>query len=366
VDLPDVSIIPLLPPNLAKDKNVRAMCQAFDNELRRLIAEIPGIEIIPGLARKQITDNLLLDLLAWQFHCDFYRTDFSIEQKQEILLKSLDWHTRKGTPSVIEEIVSTVFSRAKVKEWFDYGGLPYRFIVGINEDIPDQEKKDSLIRAINRVKNTRSLLEKIISILYHEDELYAIDTVQIKPVRQDTDVFQRGLCCDGRFLCDQGKATMCDGSLKCDGSWNCEDFQLARGTVYDTVLASIFPNGAYRCDGSFDCSGYIKIYDPMAIAGPITPVDDFEDRLKMETELGLLEDQAGITPICDGTWNCDGNNLAPVIDAPMKLRIITRIRCDGSRTPSCSTCNGTWVCDGSHNCFDGWYCSGDLITEEAV
>ncbi|MDR1127699.1 MAG: hypothetical protein LBL20_00160 [Treponema sp.] len=185
-------------------------------------------------------------------------------------------------------------------------------------------------------------------------------------LRADTDVFQRGLCCDGRFLCDQGKATLCDGSLKCDGSWTCDDFQLARGTVYDTILASIFPNGAYRCDGSFDCSGYIKIYDPMALTGPITPRDEFEDRLAMETELDPLEDQAGITPLCDGAWNCDGSNFAPVIDAPMKLRVITPMRCDGRRTPSCSTCDGTWACDGSHNCFDGWYCSGDLITEEVV
>jgi hypothetical protein len=185
-------------------------------------------------------------------------------------------------------------------------------------------------------------------------------------LRADTDVFQRGLCCDGRFLCDQGEATLCDGSLKCDGSWACEDFQLARGTVYNTILASVFPNGAYRCDGSFDCSGYIKIYDPMANTGPITPGDDFEDRLKMGTDIDRLEDRAGIAPVCDGAWNCDGSNLAPVIDAPMKLRVITPIRCDGNRTPSCSSCDGAWVCDGSHNCFDGWYCSGDVITEEAV
>jgi hypothetical protein len=120
------------------------------------------------------------------------------------------------------------------------------------------------------------------------------------------------------------------------------------------------------CDGSFDCSGYIKIYDPLEISGPIMPKDNLEDRLDMTMELDLLEDHARIDPVCDGTWFCDGSNLAPIIDAPMKLRIITSMRCDGSRTPSCSACDGTWLCDGSHNCFDGWYCSGDLIEEEVV
>jgi phage tail P2-like protein len=110
-----------------RDKNVRLMCEAFDRELRRIVADIPGIAIIPNLALKNITDNLLLDLLAWQFHCDFYSPELSIETKQELIIKSLDWHTRKGTPSVMEEIVSTVFSKAKIQEWFEYGGLPYMF-----------------------------------------------------------------------------------------------------------------------------------------------------------------------------------------------------------------------------------------------
>jgi phage tail P2-like protein len=179
VDLSDVSIIKLLPPNLAHDKNVRMMCEAFDTELRRIIGDIPGIGMIPNLVRKQITDNVLLDLLAWQFHCDFYNTGFSIEKKQEIILKSLDWHTRKGTPSVVEEIVSAVFSRAEVQEWFDYGGLPYRFKIGTEDEMPDAAARENLIRAINSVKNTRSFLEKITSLVYLEDAFDVTDYLLI-------------------------------------------------------------------------------------------------------------------------------------------------------------------------------------------
>jgi phage tail P2-like protein len=180
VDLSDVSIIPLLPPNLANDKNVRAMCQAFDSELRRLVAAIPGIEIIPNIARKRITDDLLLDLLAWQFHCDFYSADFSTEQKQEILLKSLDWHTRKGTPSVIEEIVSTVFSKAIVQEWFEYDGLPYRFRIATEESMHDTETRRNLIRAINSVKNTRSLFETFSQLVFLIDKVVMNEQPQME------------------------------------------------------------------------------------------------------------------------------------------------------------------------------------------
>ena len=171
MDLSDISIIKLLPPNLAKDNNVRMMCEAFDSELQRIIKDITGIAIIPNLVRKQITDNLLLDLLAWQFHCDFYSTDFSIEKKQEIILRSLDWHTRKGTPSVVEEVVSTVFSKAIVQEWFEYGGLPYRFNIATDEVLPDSETRNNLIRAINSVKNTRSFFERFLQLVHLIDEV---------------------------------------------------------------------------------------------------------------------------------------------------------------------------------------------------
>ena len=179
MDLSDISIIKLLPPNLASDKNVRMMCEAFDEELRRIIADIPGIAIIPNLVRKQITDNLLLDLLAWQFHCDFYSPDLSIEKKQELILKSLDWHTRKGTPSVVEEIVSTVFSRTEVQEWFEYGGLPYRFRIGTEEELPDEKTREELYKAINSVKNARSYLEKITSVIIFEDKFTVSDILQM-------------------------------------------------------------------------------------------------------------------------------------------------------------------------------------------
>jgi hypothetical protein len=184
--------------------------------------------------------------------------------------------------------------------------------------------------------------------------------------KSDTDMFRYGLCHDRRFLCDQGKATLCNGDLVCDGSWNCEDFIPARGTIFDTVLAPVFPNGAYRCDGSFDCSGYIPIYDPGDFPGPIFPADVLADTLVMQMGTERFEDVIRLNPICDGAWTCDGSNLAPMADAPMAIRVIRPMRCDGSRTPSCSVCDGSWRCDGTYARFDGWYCSGDLQEEEVV
>jgi len=168
MDLSNISILNLMPPNLAKDHEIRMLAMAFDEVLRGIISKIPDVAIIPNLILKKIADETLIDLLAWQFHVDFYEPSLPIEVKRELVLKSLDWHFRKGTPSVVEEIVSTVFSKAKIEEWFEYGGLPYRFHVSTEDEILDTKTIKKLLRAINSVKNTRSFLDTLNQVIDYD------------------------------------------------------------------------------------------------------------------------------------------------------------------------------------------------------
>jgi phage tail P2-like protein len=172
MDLSNISILNLMPPNLAKDHGIRMLAMAFDEVLREIISKIPDVAIIPNLVQKKIVDETLIDLLAWQFHVDFYEPDLPIEVKRDLVLKSLDWHFSKGTPSVVEEIVSTVFSKAKIEEWFEYGGLPYRFRVSTEDEILDTKTIKKLIRAINSVKNTRSFLDTLNQVINYDVDVY--------------------------------------------------------------------------------------------------------------------------------------------------------------------------------------------------
>jgi len=171
MELNNVSILNLMPPNLASDPKIKMAAEAFDEVLRGIIEKIPNVAVIPNLVLNKTVDSVLVDLLAWQFHVDFYDPKMPLEVKRDLVLKSLDWHFRKGTPSVVEDIVSTVFSKAIVQEWFEYGGLPYRFNVATEESMPDNETRSNLIRAINSVKNTRSFFEAFNQLVYLVDEV---------------------------------------------------------------------------------------------------------------------------------------------------------------------------------------------------
>ena len=87
------------------------------------------------------------------------------------------------------------------------------------------------------------------------EELFPEEADAPAIVKNHTDRMYQGLCCDGRFLCDQGAETLCGGSLVCGGSWNCDDFQSVPGTVFDTFLESFFPTGAAARAGEVPKAG---------------------------------------------------------------------------------------------------------------
>lgn len=159
-ELNNVSILNILPPNLAADPQVIMEAKAFDQALQEIMLKIPGVSILPRL--RELTDDLLLDLLAWQFHVDFYDQTAPIDVRREQVARSLDWHSRKGTPAAIEEVLKSYFGSGLVKEWFEYGGRPGYFKVEV-KDVSTQSKQISdAYRAIQVTKRVSSHLEELL------------------------------------------------------------------------------------------------------------------------------------------------------------------------------------------------------------
>ena len=208
MDLNNISILNIMPPNLAADRNVKMLAESFDEVLQKIISKIPDVGIIPNLVFNRIVNETLIDLLAWQFHVDFYEPNFPIEIKLELIKKSLDWHFRKGTPSVVEEIIETVFLKAIIQEWYEYGGYPYRFRIATDEQIPDEDTRNRLYRAINTVKNTRSFLDELTQLVYfidetivNEDCLMTLQTEFVDDLSKEGKIFHNGrILRDGKTI----------------------------------------------------------------------------------------------------------------------------------------------------------------------
>lgn len=153
-ELENLKLSDIMPPNLLKDPFVKAMCNALDVQLNKLVENNKKLSIYANI------DNLpeeIINFLAWQFHVDFFDESWTLKQKRDTVKNSIKWHRYKGSIGVLEDYISTIFGNARVIEWFDYDGEPYHFKIDmITGEIPSIEALNKILKAIYTIKNTRS------------------------------------------------------------------------------------------------------------------------------------------------------------------------------------------------------------------
>lgn len=158
IELKDVHLLDLIPHNIKHDTNIVASAKALDLQLKEITNNITKLALlnnINGLSSEWV------DALAWQWSAPFYDQSLLIEQKRELVSKALAWHRRRGTPSAVEELVTTIFGSGEVQEWWEYGGQPGYFKVRTSDPSATADKATQFLAAINSVKNARSWLESI-------------------------------------------------------------------------------------------------------------------------------------------------------------------------------------------------------------
>ncbi|MBO8136811.1 MAG: phage tail protein I [Desulfotomaculum sp.] len=175
-DIYNISLLDILPESLIKDPDVKALAQAIDPELQAISSVI--VECIL-LTRIDELPEEVVDVLALQFHVDFYEPDLPLKQKRELVKNSISWHKRKGTPSAVEELVTAIFGDGEVQEWFEYGGQPYHFKVLTNNSAATTTDVQRFERAVESVKNARSILEAVEITVTDEMELYLGGVVHV-------------------------------------------------------------------------------------------------------------------------------------------------------------------------------------------
>lgn len=176
VNIYNIDIMDILPESLKNDSQVQAMCAAITPQLQdisNLISQCILISKIDKLPEE------VVDLLAYQFHVDFYEPTDRVEKKRQLVENSLPWHVRKGTLLAVQELITTYFDDGEIVEWFKYGGDPYKFKVVTNNKDATSEKAVQFTRLLDSVKNTRSWLEAVEITQTENVNLFMADVVHI-------------------------------------------------------------------------------------------------------------------------------------------------------------------------------------------
>lgn len=176
IKLSDFDLLVFQTAYMKSDATTKALCVALNDQYKVVVENIEKTLIYP------ILDNLpeeVIDELAWQFHVDWYDMQAPIETKIELVKTSRLVHSRLGTVYAVEEVAKAYMGDATIEEWFNYGGEPYYFNVLTSNPSLTGEVLKKMIDIINKVKNVRSWLDKIIVDLSVSSNIYIGAVIQI-------------------------------------------------------------------------------------------------------------------------------------------------------------------------------------------
>lgn len=170
--LNDITLPQLLTPSISSDPHVVQTAQSLDPNLNAIVPA--SVEALI-LSRIDELPEQMLDLLAWQFHADFYDLAYNIDVKRRHVKSAIRWHLHKGTIYSIREALRLIDIQAQFINWPEFNGQPYTFIISavVAGDFYRTRGKDrlafSIRRAVSEAKAERSLMVKLdIQIPAHE------------------------------------------------------------------------------------------------------------------------------------------------------------------------------------------------------
>jgi phage tail P2-like protein len=124
-DIKSLKLLDILPSSIAGDAQVNAMLPALDAELLSVTGSIR--EALISSRIDELPENVL-NLLAWQWHVDFYEPEkLPVALKRNLIKSSILWHRKKGTLWAVKQILRDLGLEPTIREWFDIGSAPYTF-----------------------------------------------------------------------------------------------------------------------------------------------------------------------------------------------------------------------------------------------
>ena len=132
-----------------------------------LFARFGEIDLIPMLVYLvDYVDASALPHLAWQFHVtdnEGWKLAITEAEKRRLIKNAIPAHKIKGKVKGVKFVLETLGFLVELQEWFEYGGDPYHFKIGLSlvDREYDSETFNNLINLIDEYKNVRSVLDEI-------------------------------------------------------------------------------------------------------------------------------------------------------------------------------------------------------------
>lgn len=246
-NLPSISLLDILPPNLCDDKCIVAAAKSIDAINQHSTSKLPTGVLISNI--DQLTDNML-NVMAWQWHLENFDVNWPETTKRGVIKQSLTWHRKKGTKAIVQDVVDKLFVKCMVEEWYEYNGKPYMFrLKGSLDDIKTiGPQKNEILYAINSTKNVRSWLDYIV--------LFASNPFKLNSCKRDDS-----------YIPETHKTTWITGIVfktglnKSCGTIEKIESNVVRIKHHETIFSGKKINGKFRHIVLNDSQSYTKQWD---------------------------------------------------------------------------------------------------------
>lgn len=148
-----------LPPNL-QDSDAEALSYAVDRQIKNLLEVAKKLNVwgnLDGL------DPKYYDLIAMSINVPAYRSEYTPEQKINLIKNGLSAYYSLGTRLAVEGVLSSLFGDFEYVPWWEYNGDPYHFKVR-SDDQRTFDAEEQFIRMLRRVKAARDIMDSIETI----------------------------------------------------------------------------------------------------------------------------------------------------------------------------------------------------------
>ncbi len=136
-----------LPQSLQRDPKMVAFAKAATEQM----LEVSGLsDDVLIYSRIDDLPEDIVDVLAYDFHVDWYDYSYPLAAKRDLLKTSVRVHKKMGTKYAIEKALSALYPESEVEEWFEYEGEPGHFQIVC--DVTNSRIVASLADIIRAVK----------------------------------------------------------------------------------------------------------------------------------------------------------------------------------------------------------------------
>lgn len=166
----------IMPENLAEQTEIQALAYAVGRQVEKLPAYADGARTYATI---YAVPEKVLDLLAVELRTPYYDENFSLPTKRALIQETILFYTQMGTPAATEKIVSSIFGRGYIKEWFEYNGEPHHFRVIVENMEAVEKLLGEFLNVLRAVKRLSSWLDSVTVLQRHEHHLYTGFAVRV-------------------------------------------------------------------------------------------------------------------------------------------------------------------------------------------